>query len=136
MASIPDEFHDLFERETYAIFATLMPGGTPQLTPVWIDHERADGDDRVLVNTATTRQKERNVRRNPKVGVCVLDPDDPYRYVSVRGVVDEVTTEGAVAQIDRLARRYMGVEEYPGHDQEEGDRVIIGIEPLRVVTSG
>jgi PPOX class probable F420-dependent enzyme len=136
MTSIPAEFDDLFERETFAVFATMMPAGTPQLTPVWISSETVDGDDRILVNTARNRQKERNVKRNPLVGLCVMDPEDPYRYVSVRGEVEEVTNEGAEEHIDRLARRYMGVEEYPHHGEEAGERVIIRIEPLAVSTSG
>ncbi|MEF8773873.1 MAG: PPOX class F420-dependent oxidoreductase [Halobacteriales archaeon] len=132
MAKIPDPVRDLFERETFASFATVMPDGTPQVTPVWID---AACDD-VLVNTARGRRKERNVRENPGVGVMVLDPDDPYRYVSIRGEVVEVTEDGAVEHIDELARRYMDVEEYPHHGEESGARVIIRIRPDRVVTSG
>ena len=132
MERIPDEFADLFERESFANFATVMPDGTPQVTPVWVDY---DGTH-VLVNTAAGRRKERNVRENPKVGLTVLDPDDPYRYVSIRGEVDEVTEEGAVDHIDELARRYMGVDEYPNHGEEQGPRVIIRIRPDRVVTSG
>lgn len=133
MASIPSAFHDLFERETIAQFATLMPNGTPHLTPVWIDYD-VDAD-RVLVNTARGRRKERNVRRDPRVGVSVLDPDDPYRYVSVRGRVSDVTEDGAVAHIDALAQRYMGVDEYPNHGQESGPRILIRIRPDSVVTS-
>ena len=132
METVPSEFQDLFERETFASFATVMPDGTPQVTPVWIDY---DGEH-VLVNTARGRQKERNVRANPNVGVLALDPEDPYRYVSVRGTVAEVTEEGAVDHIDQLAQRYMGVDEYPNHGEEQGPRVIIRIEPDRVVTSG
>ncbi|WP_115862725.1 PPOX class F420-dependent oxidoreductase [Halorussus litoreus] len=133
MESIPESFHDLFERETFASFATLMADGTPQVTPVWIDR---DESGHVLVNTARGRLKERNVERDSKVGLCVMDPDDPYRYVSVRGEVVEVTEDGAVEQIDELARRYMDVEEYPNHGEEGGPRVIIRIRPDRVVTSG
>lgn len=133
MEAIPPEFDDLFERETFAHFATLMPDGTPQVTPVWVD---ADEEGNVLVNTARNRRKERNVRENPKVGLSVTDPDDPYRYVSIRGEVAEVTTDGAVEHIDELARRYMGVDEYPHHGTEAGERVIVRIRPDRVVTSG
>ena len=132
MESIPESFVDLFERETFATFATLMGDGTPQVTPVWIDR---DEEGHLLVNTARGRQKERNVGRDPKVGVCVMDPEDPYRYVSVRGEVVEVTEEGAVDHIDELARRYMDVEEYPNKGEEAGPRVIIRIRPDRVVTS-
>jgi PPOX class probable F420-dependent enzyme len=136
MTSIPAEYHDLFERETFASFATKMPAGTPQVTPVWIDREVRDDGDRILVNTARGRQKERNVQRDSQVGVLVMDPDDPYRYVSVRGEVEEVTAEGAVEHIDGLARRYMDVEEYPNHGEESGERVILRIDPVRVVASG
>ena len=132
MQSIPDDYHDLFERETIAHFATLMRDGTPQVTPVWID---LDEDGHLLVNTARGRQKERNVRENTRVGLSITDPSDDYRYLSIRGAVTEVTTDGAVAHIDSLARRYMGVEEYPHHGDEIGERVIIRIEP-EAVTSG
>ena len=133
MEQVPESMRDLFERETFASFATVMPDGTPQVTPVWVD---MDDDGYVLVNTAKGRRKERNVRENPKVGVQVLDPDDPYRYVSIRGGVEAVTQDGAVEHIDALAQRYMGVDEYPNHGEEGGPRVIIRIRPDRVVTSG
>ena len=126
MEQIPESFHDLFERETFASFATLMANGTPQVTPVWIDR---DESGHVLVNTARGRLKERNVERDPKVGLCVMDPDDPYRYVSVRGEVVEVTEDGADDHIDELARRYMDVDEYPNLDAEDSPRVIIRVRP-------
>jgi PPOX class probable F420-dependent enzyme len=127
MASIPEEFHDLFERETFAHFATMMPDGTPQVTPVWVDYDAET--DRVLINTERGRRKEKNVRRNPNVGLSMTDPDDSYRFVSVRGEVDELTEEGAVDHINQLAQRYMGVEEYPGLGEEEGARVKLRIRP-------
>jgi PPOX class probable F420-dependent enzyme len=129
---IPESHRDIFERESYAHFATIMPDGTPQVTPVWVDHE--DGEY-VLVNTARGRRKEKNVKRNPKVGVSVLDPEDPYRYVSVRGEA-ELTEEGAVEHIDTLAKRYMGVDEYPHHGEESGPRVIVRIPTDDIVTGG
>jgi PPOX class probable F420-dependent enzyme len=132
MAAIPESFHDLFERETFAHFATMMPDGTPQVTPVWVDYDAEA--DRVLVNTARGRQKEKNVNRNSKVGVSMTDPDNPYRFVSVRGEADELREEGAVAHINALAQRYMDVEEYPGLDDEEGARVQIRIRPDGVAT--
>ena len=130
--SIPESYHDLFERRTFAHFSTVMPDGTPQVTPVWVDHD-ADRD-RLLVNTARGRQKERNVTANPKVGASMLDPEDPYRWLSVRGEVTAVTEEGAVEHIDELARRYMDVEEYPNHDTEDAPRVIVEVRPDRVAT--
>ncbi|WP_266075946.1 PPOX class F420-dependent oxidoreductase [Haladaptatus caseinilyticus] len=132
MESIPDDYHDLFERKTFANLATVMPDGTPQVTPVWVGY---DGDH-VLVNTAKGRQKERNIQRNPKVGLDMLDPDDPYRFVSVRGEVEEVTEDGAVEHINELTKRYMERDEYPNLGTEQGPRVIVRIRPDRVVTSG
>jgi PPOX class probable F420-dependent enzyme len=132
MTAIPAAYRDLFERETFAAFATVMPDGTPQVTPVWIDH---DGEH-LVVNTARGRQKERNVRENPKVGVMCLDPEDPYRYLSVRGEVVELTEDGAVEHANELARRYMDVEQYPNLGEEQGPRVMLLVRPDRVVASG
>ncbi|WP_049971260.1 PPOX class F420-dependent oxidoreductase [Haladaptatus cibarius] len=132
MEPIPDEYHDLFEKKTFANFATVMPDGTPQVTPVWVGY---DGDY-VLINTAKGRQKEKNVQRNPKVGLDMLDPDDPYRFVSIRGEVEEVTEDGAVEHINELTQRYMEQDEYPNLGEEQGPRVIIRIRPDRVVAGG
>ncbi len=134
MASIPESYHDLFDKRTFAHLSTVMPDGTPHPTPVWIDYD-ADAD-RLLVNTARGRRKERNVRTNPAVGVSMCDPADPYRYVSVLGEVAALTEDGAVAHIDALARRYMDVETYPNHGEESGARVVLEIRPDRVLTSG
>jgi len=134
MERIPAEYHDLFQKETFAHFSTIMPDGTPQVTIVWIDYDTDTGH--VLVNTAKGRRKERNVRENPKVGVSIPDPEDPYRYVSVRGEVEAITEEGAVDQINRLTQRYFGEEEYPHLGEEQGPRVLIRIRPDRVVTNG
>lgn len=129
---IPESHRDIFEKESYAHISTVMPDGTPQSTPVWVDH---DDGEAILINTARNRRKEKNIRRNPKVGVSVLDPDDPYRYVSVRAEA-ELIEEGAVEHIDKLAQQYMGVEEYPHHGEESGPRVIVRIPAENVVTSG
>lgn len=128
MPTVPTEFHDLFERRTFAQFATVLPNGAPHVTPVWIDYDAAT--DRLLVNTERGRQKEVNVRENPNVGLAMLDPDDPYRYLSVVGTVEEVTTEGARDHIDELAQRYVG-SDY--ENPIETERVIVRIRPDRVV---
>lgn len=133
MAEIPARFHDLFDVKTFAHFSTVMPDGTPHVTPVWVDYDSEA--QRVLVNTARGRRKERNVRRDPAVGVSMTDPDDPYRFVSVQGEVVEVTEEGAVAHIDELAGRYMGADEYPNKGDEEGARVVLKIRPDEVAHS-
>lgn len=129
MTSIPEGYVDLLERETFAHFATLLPGGSPHVTPVWIDH---DGDD-LLINTAEGRVKDRNVRNDSRVAVSITDPENPYRYLAIRGDVVEVTTEGADDHIDALARRYLDVEEYPNHEPGV-DRVIVRVRPTHVST--
>lgn len=106
MATIPADKVDLFEKKTIAHLATLLPNGAPHVTPVWIGYDAEA--DRILVNTERGRRKERNVRRNPAVGLSMVDPDNPYRYLSVTGEVDELTEEGARDHIDELARRYTG----------------------------
>lgn len=128
MASIPAEFHDLFEKPTFAHLATLLPSGAPHVTPVWIDYD-VDAD-RLLVNTERDRQKEINARNDSRVAVSMTDPENPYRMLSVTGEVDEISTEGAREHIDELAQRYMGEDEYPNPIQTE--RVRISIKPEHV----
>jgi len=132
MAPIPDQYHDLFESATYAHVTTMLPDGRPHTTPVWIDYD-AD-DDQLLVNTERERRKTKNVARDPTVSVSMTDPDDPYRFLSVTGVVDEVTTAGAREHIDDLAERYMGVSEYP--ESIESERVLLRIRAEDVFTGG
>jgi len=126
--SIPDDYRDLFEKKTFAHVATVMPDGTPHVTPVWIDYD--EERDRVLVNTERGRQKHRNVERDSKVGISMTDPDDPYRALSIVGEVEAVTTDGAREHIDELSRRYFG-EDYPSEIQTE--RVLLVIRPDRVM---
>lgn len=131
--AIPDEYHDLFEKKTFAHLSTVMPDGTPQVTPVWVDYDADAGH--VLINTERGRQKERNVQRTPSVGVSMIDPEDPYRFVSVRGEVVDITEEGAREHINELTQRYMGRDEYPGLDEEEGARVVLRIKPNNVAAT-
>ncbi len=123
--TIPPSFADLVtQKKAFAHLATLMPDGTPQVTPVWFD--TADG--KVRVNTAKGRIKHRNMQQNAAVALAIIDPANPYRYLQIRGKVARVTEEGAAAHIDHLAKKYMGVDKYPfGQPGEE--RVIFEIEP-------
>ena len=125
--TIPASYLDLFEKKTFAHLATLMPNGTPQVTPVWIDY---DGTF-VLVNSEGNRQKTRNVQRNPHVALSILDPEDPYRYIQVRGSVVEIVKEGAKDHIDKLSRRYTGVD-YQNHNPNS-PRVIMKIKPEHIL---
>jgi len=124
---IPEQFLDLFQTCAFANFVTLMADDTPQVTPVWVDY---DGDY-VLVNTARGRQKERNVRRNPHVALSIADPSNAYRYLQVRGTVVEITVEGAEAHIDKMAKKYRGLDIYPNHNPA-WPRVILKIRPEHV----
>jgi uncharacterized repeat protein (TIGR03833 family) len=126
---IPTRFLDLFERKSFAHIATVMPDGSPQVTPVWVDF---DGTH-VLVNSAKGRQKDLNIRRDERVAVEIQDPDDPYRYLLVRGVVEEITLEGAEDHIDKLSLRYMGVKY--GLKSPNNPRVLYKIKPLHVTNS-
>ncbi|PSP58067.1 hypothetical protein BRC72_05530 [Halobacteriales archaeon QH_7_66_36] len=132
MSEIPAEFHDLFEKRTFAHVSTLLPDGSPQVTPVWVDYDEAAGD--LLVNTAHGRRKEKNLRGDSRVAVSMTDPDDGYRFLAVRGEAT-LTTDGAVAHINELASRYMGVDEYPHLGDEDGERVIVRITPDSVAHS-
>ncbi|MGQ9572415.1 MAG: PPOX class F420-dependent oxidoreductase [Dehalococcoidia bacterium] len=117
----------LFEEANYGHLATLMPDGSPQVTPVWVDF---DGQH-ILVNTAEGRQKPRNVRRDPRVAISVLRQDSPYAYAQVRGRVVDVTSEGAEEHIDRLAKKYLGKDTYPFRQPGE-QRIIFKIVPEHI----
>ena len=129
--AIPDQFKDLFSKAAFAHLATLMPDGSPQVTPVWCDF---DGTN-VRVNSAKGRVKDKNMRRNKKVALSVQDPENPYRYLAMRGEVVEVTEEGADAHIDSLAKKYLGKDKYPFSGPGEV-RVIYKIRPVNVHTMG
>ncbi|HLY55477.1 MAG TPA: PPOX class F420-dependent oxidoreductase [Stellaceae bacterium] len=124
MASLQDYVDLLQQKKAFAHLATVMPDGTPQVTPVWVDYR----DGRVLVNTAKGRVKARNMHAGSAVALSITDPDNPYRYVQVRGVVTQVRDEGADAHIDFLAGKYLGQDRYP-YRQPGEERVIFEIEP-------
>ncbi len=124
---IPDKYLDLFEKRAFAHLATLMPDGSPQVTPVWVDF---DGTF-VLVNSAKGRQKDLNMKRDGRVALCILDPDDPYRYLQVRGHVVEITDQGAEAHIDKMAKKYLGRDVYPNRTPGMV-RLIYKIKPEKV----
>ena len=130
MAEIPAAVLDLMQqKKAFANLATVMPDGSPQVTPVWFDY----GDGRVRVNTAKGRVKARNMQQGSRVALSILDPDNPYRYVQIRGRVARVTEEGAAAHIDSLAKKYLGKDKYP-FSQPGEVRVMYEIEPVSVQT--
>jgi PPOX class probable F420-dependent enzyme len=120
----------MLEAKNFGTLCTLMPNGSPQATVVWVD---TDGEY-VLINTSEGRQKTNNVQRSPRVALSVHDEENPYRQLQIRGRIMEVTTEGAVEHIDKLAKKYRGVDKYTLRAGEQ--RVILKIRPDHVSGSG
>jgi PPOX class probable F420-dependent enzyme len=130
-AQIPEAFKDLFTKTSFAHLATLMPDGSPQVTPVWYDF---DGS-LIWINSAKGRVKDKNMRRDKRVALSIQDPDNAYRYLAIQGEITEITENGADAHIDRLAKKYLGKDQYPLRSPGEV-RVIYKIRPLKVSTMG
>ena len=128
---IPEKFLDLFNKKAFASLGTIMPGGQPQVTPVWCDY---DGTH-VMVNSAKGRRKDQNMRRDPRVSLAVIDPDNPYRYLEIRGRVVEITEQGADVHIDKMAKKYLGADKYANRQPGEV-RVLYKIEPERFSSMG
>jgi PPOX class probable F420-dependent enzyme len=128
-SSIPENFLDLFQKRAFGHLATIMPDGSPQVSPLWVDY---DGKY-VILNSERGRQKDRNMRRNDRVAVEIQDPENPYRFILIRGKVVEITEEGAEESIDTLAVKYTG-EKYK-HKNPNSPRVIYKVLPLHVATS-
>jgi PPOX class probable F420-dependent enzyme len=129
-AALTEDDLALLREPFLAIVATRMPDGSEQLTPTWVD---TDGTN-VLFNTAKGRVKHRNILADPRVSIAVYDPSNFYRWVSVRGVA-ELVDEGADEHIDRLAKKYLGVDKYPM--RQEGEvRVIVRVVPQHVLRMG
>jgi PPOX class probable F420-dependent enzyme len=128
MAELSDKARKLFTDANYLFVGTINSDGSPQVTPVWTDVQ----DGRIRFNTAIGRVKERNLRRDPRVGMSITARDNPWDKVDVRGrVVDWVEGEEADAHIDDLSEKYTGQRPYPWRNPDER-RVIVVIEPERV----
>ena len=129
--AIPEKHLELFNKKAFASLGTLMPDGRPQVTPVWVDY---DGTH-VLVNSAKGRVKDRNMKRDPRVSLAIIDPDNPYHYLGVRGKVAEITEEGADQHIDKMAKKYLGQDKYPFRQPGEV-RVLYKIVPEKFSAMG
>jgi PPOX class probable F420-dependent enzyme len=128
---LSEKARELIGRPVLASLTTLNPDGSPQITPIWVD---VDGDD-LLFNTAEGRIKARNLRGDSRVAVSVIDPGDPYNVVALRGTVTDITTDGADAHIDSLAKKYLGVDTYPM--RREGEvRIKVRVRPDRISMQG
>ena len=131
MAAIPENYLDLTQKKAFAQLATLMPDGSPHVAPVWFEY---DGKN-VVINSAKGRVKDKNMRRDPRVGIDILDPDNPYRHLSIRGRVVEITEKGADEHIDKLTKKYTGQDKFPYPGPGEV-RVIYKIQPERTYSMG
>ena len=124
MKNIPESHQDLLtdEKKAFVYLATIMSDGSPQVTPIWFS---TDGEH-ILLNTVKGRVKDRNMRARPTVALCITDPDNPYRYLQIRGRVVEITMEGAEEHIDTLNLKYRGDHNYPNHHPDH-PRVIFKV---------
>lgn len=117
----------LFEGRNFAFLATVRKDGSPQVTPTWIDRD----NDTILINTAKGRVKQKNVSRDPRVSISLVDDQNPYSMVTISGKVTEQTSQGADEHIDKLARRYLDADKYPSHSPDI-ERVILKIKPEKI----
>ncbi|MGD0104123.1 MAG: PPOX class F420-dependent oxidoreductase [Rhodopila sp.] len=132
MTEIPAAFLDLLtKKKALANIATLQPDGSPQVTPVWFDYTNGV----VRVNTAKGRVKARNMSEGSKVALAIVDPDNGYRYIQIRGTVTKQTTDGADPHIDSLAKKYLDKDVYPWRTEGQV-RVMYEITPSAVQTMG
>lgn len=128
---IPDEYADILHKAGFSHMATLGPDGAPQTSPVWYDW---DGDH-LLVSQTTSRKKLENLKRDPRVALSILDPDNPYRYLEIRGKVAAVEPDEGFEFINSLAKKYLGQDKYPWIQPGE-ERVVVKIEPLHTSSMG
>jgi PPOX class probable F420-dependent enzyme len=131
MARLPDQVRQFIEEPNFASLATLMPDGSPQVTPMWVD---TDGEY-LYINTAEGRQKPRNFQGDKRVALTIVDRANPYRHAMVRGRVVDMTHEGADAHIDKLAKKYLNKDKYPFRAPGEV-RVLLKIVPEKIHTNG
>lgn len=130
MPALTDKQREFLEQPYVGEVTTLRNDGSPHTTVVWVDTDT----DVVTFNTAVGRVKERNIRRDPRVSLIVVDPEDAYKWISVTGEA-ELTTDGADAQIDKLSKKYLGRDEYPWRNPAE-QRISVRIHPRRVDSYG
>lgn len=131
MSSIPDGFADLLESTALAHVATVGPQGEPQVNPVWFDWD----DAHILFSQTKTRQKYRNVQREPRIALSIVDPSNPGRYLEIRGRVTEIREDPDFAFINSMAKKYIGMDEYLWRQPGE-ERVVIVVAPEHTTQMG
>ncbi len=128
---IPEGYRDLLETTALIHVATLGPNGEPQNNPVWFDW---DGEH-IKFSQTKTRQKYKNVGRDPRIAVSIVDPENPYRYLEIRGEVTEIEEDPNLDFINAMAKKYLGMDEYPYH-QPGDERVIFYLKPEHTTQMG
>lgn len=131
MVALPEMAKKLLMGKNFATVATLLQDGSPSASVVWVD---TDGEH-VIFNTAEGRVKPKSMRRDKRVAIAVFDAENPYRQAMIRGKVVSMETKGADAHIDKMAKKYMGVDSYPYRKPGE-QRIIVKIKPERVGLMG
>lgn len=136
MSLIPDSHKDLLEKPVYATLTTVMPDGQPQSTIVWVDTE----GEYIRFNSARGRQKVKNLETNPRVTVMLLDPENPFRWLEIRGTVTETTEQGGAEHIEKLSWKYVGQQYYGGFNTwkkpEDETRVVYKIQVSKTNIAG
>ena len=118
----------LFEDKNFVFLSSLMKDGSPQVTPTWTDIENGY----ILINTAIGRIKQQNMSRDPRVALAIADQNNPYDMVTIRGkVIEQISGDVAEEHIDKLAKKYIGKDKYPGRSPGE-KRVLLKIKPERI----
>jgi len=117
----------LLEGKNFASFVTLLSDGSPHVAPTWVDHE----GNIIWINTAMGRLKEKNVKKDPRIALSIYDNENPYHMVAIRGKVTDITTDGAEDHIDKLAKRYLGMDKYPRRSPDE-KRILIKIKAEKI----
>jgi PPOX class probable F420-dependent enzyme len=134
MVTIPESYRDLLEGPVFSVLTTISPDGMPENSVVWCSLDNGH----ILVNTAAGRRKDKNVRSNPRVALTAVDPENPYRWIDVRGRVEEIVDDPDYSNINAHAKLYAGVDEYygdfaPAESRGKEKRIIFKIKPERVV---
>ena len=118
----------LFEDKNFVFLSSLMKDGSPHVTPTWADIENGN----ILINTAIGRIKQKNISRDPRVALAIADQNNPYDMVTIRGkVIEQISGDTAEEHIDKLAKKYIGKDKYPGRSPGE-KRILLKIKPERI----
>lgn len=130
-AVIPQKYADILEKVAFANIATVGPNGEPQNNPVWFEW---DGE-RFKFSQTKTRQKYKNLQREPRLAISIIDPDNPYRYMELRGRLTEIEEDPDNAFINKMAKKYIDADEYPYH-QPGDERVVVYVTPEHATHMG